>query len=122
MDAKNDTEGKLKDLPEQYRSDWLEAMDGRRGTVKAIKERLGMLTDDLGGVDAMSYQRRSLAKRVVWLEAMIEQQEAAISRGEEVDAGKWTQGVNTLIGLLKTLGLERVARDISLAEVMRREG
>lgn len=122
MDAKNNTEGKLKELPDQYRAGWLEAMDGRLGLVKAIRERLVMLTDDLGGVEQMSYQRRSLAKRVVFLEAMLEQQEAAIARGEEVDAGKWTQGINSLIGLLKTLGLDRVSRDISLAEVMRREG
>jgi hypothetical protein len=35
-----------------------------------------------------------------------------LARGEEVDQGKLTQAVNTLIGLLKTLGLERVARDV----------
>ena len=112
MDAKRSANGKTKEVPEQYRADWLEAMDGRLGTVKAIRERLSMLTDDLGGVDAMSYQRRSLAKRVVWLEAMLEQHEAALARGEEVDAGRWTQGVNSLVGLLKTLGLDRVAQDV----------
>ena len=112
MSAKNDTDGKLKDVPASYRPDWLEAMDGRLGTVKVIKERLRALCDDLGGVDAMSYQRRSLAKRVVWLEAMLEQHEAALARGEDVDAGRWTQAVNSLVGLLKTLGLDRVAQDV----------
>ena len=112
MKTKNGTEAKLKDPPQSYRPDWLEAMDGRLGTVKVIKDRLSMLCEDLGGVESMSYQRRSLAKRVVWLEAMIEQQEAAIARGEDVDAGRWTQGINSLMGLLKALGLDRVAQDV----------
>lgn len=112
MSAESNANAKLKDLPERYRQDWLESMDGRLGTVKVIKERLATLCDDLGGVESMSYQRRSLAKRVVWLEAMIEQHEAAMARGEDVDAGKWTQGINSLMGLLKTLGLDRVAADV----------
>ena len=112
MSARKDTDGKLKAIPEQYRADWLDQMDGRLGMVKVIKDRLGMLTDDLGGVEQMSYQRRSLCRRVVWLEALIEQQEIALSRGEEIDQGKWTQAVNSLMGLLKTVGLERVAQDV----------
>jgi hypothetical protein len=77
------------------------------------------LQTDLGGRDQLSYQQRSLTKRAIWMEAIIEQQEIALSKGEEVDQGKLTQAVNSLIGLLKTLGLERRAKDVpSLAEYL----
>jgi hypothetical protein len=55
------------------------------------------------------------------MEAIIEQQEAALSRGEEIDQGKLTQAVNSLIGLLKTLGLERQSKEIpDLSEFLRK--
>lgn len=66
----------------------------------------------------MSYQKRSLAKRAIFIEAVIEQEEAKLARGEEVDQGRLTQAINSLLGLLKTLGLERVVKDINLADYL----
>ena len=101
---------KQTEIPASYSPDFLEKLDGRSNIAKAITSRLQALETDLGGRDALSYQQRSLIKRAVWMEAIIEQQEAALARGEEVDQGKLTQAVNSLIGLLKTLGLQRVAK------------
>jgi len=111
---------KCSELPDRYSEDWLAKLDGRTAIARVIRDRLEELQNDLGGRDQLSYQQRSLAKRAIWLEAIIEQQEIALSRGEEVDQGKLTQAVNSLIGLLKTLGLQRRARDLtpSLREVM----
>jgi len=103
---------KTESIPESYTPDWLEKLDGRTTIAKVVNERLQTLAQDLGGFDRLSYQRLSLIKRAIWMEAIIEQQEAALSRGEEVDQGKLTQAVNSLIGLLKTVGLDRVARDV----------
>lgn len=100
------------EVPRTYSPDWLEKLDGRTTLARTVNERLQALTTDLGGHSALSYQRLSLAKRAIWMEALIEQQEAALSRGEDVDHGRLTQAVNSLIGLLKTLGLDRVARDV----------
>ena len=99
-------------VPNRYSADWLEKLDGRTAIARAVNERLAMLESDLGGRDAMSYQQRSLAKRAIWTEALIEQQESAVARGEEIDQGRLTQAVNSLIGLYKTLGLERRAREV----------
>lgn len=103
---------KQAEIPARYSHDWLERLDGRTRLAQAVNERYSALTLDLGGVDRLSYQRRSLCKRIVYMECIIEQQEAALSRGEEVDQGRLTQAVNTLIGLLKTVGLDRQARDV----------
>lgn len=112
MNQRNGTDtGKSSDVPERYSEDWLAKLDGRTQIARAIRDRLDELQNDLGGADALSYQQRSLCKRTIWLEAIVEQQEIALSKGEEVDQGKLTQAVNSLIGLFKTLGLERKARD-----------
>ena len=103
---------KHSEIPTRYSADWLEKLDGRTTLARAVNERYESLATDLGGIDALSYQKRSLCKRAIWMEAIIEQQEAALARGQEVDQGKLTQAVNTLSGLWKTLGLERAARDV----------
>ncbi|WP_417514805.1 hypothetical protein [Marinobacter sp.] len=103
---------KQADIPAKYSADWLEKLDGRTSLARAVNDRYSALTQDLGGNERLSYQRRSLCKRIVYMECVIEQQEAALSRGEEVDQGRLTQAVNTLIGLLKTVGLDRMAHDV----------
>lgn len=104
------------EVPEQYTPDWLEKLDGRTRIAQVVNERMHSLTDDLGGFESLSYQKRSLIKRAIWMECVIEQQEAALARGEQVDQGKLTQAVNSLIGLLKTLGLERAVKDLNLSD------
>tara|TARA_R110001592_G_scaffold44411_1_gene142957 strand:- start:2459 stop:2818 length:360 start_codon:yes stop_codon:yes gene_type:complete len=103
---------KQAEIPPKYSADWLEKLDGRTTLARAVNDRYHALTQDLGGRDRLSYQRLSLCKRIVYMECIIEQQEAALSRGEDVDQGRLTQAVNTLIGLLKTIGLDRQAHDI----------
>lgn len=104
--------GRSAEIPERYSEDFVAKLDGRTQIARIIRDRLEELQTDLGGRDALSYQQRSLTKRAIWLEAVIEQQEIALSKGEVIDQGKLTQAVNSLIGLLKTLGLDRKARDV----------
>jgi len=111
---------KQPDIPKAYSPDWLERMDGRTRFAQIVQQRYQDLTADMGGLDALSYQQRSLAKRIVHLEALIEQQEAALAKGEDIDAGRLTNTTNTLIGLLKAVGLNRQSREISLADVINR--
>lgn len=99
-------------LPDNYSHDWLERLDGRTRLAQSVRARYDALSTDLGGHDSLSYQRRSLAKRALWQEAVIEQMEAELARGKDVDLGRMTQAVNSLQGLYKTLGLDRVARDV----------
>lgn len=101
---------KCDEIPAAYSADWLERLDGRTRIAQAVNQRYQALTSDLG--NDLSYQRRSLCKQVVWVEAVIEQQHAALARGEEIDHGRLTNYINTLIGLLKTVGLDRKAKDV----------
>lgn len=103
---------KQSDISKAYAPDWLEKLDGRTRFAQVMQQRYQDLTADMGGLDALSYQQRSIAKRIVHLEALIEQQEAALAKGEDIDAGRLTNTTNTLIGLLKAIGLQRQAKDV----------
>jgi hypothetical protein len=102
----------LSKLPGKYSRDWIEALDGRTKLAAMVQDRLQGLEADLGGRDALSYQKRSLCKRAVWIEARIEHMEAALAKGDEIQEGSLTQSINTLIGLYRILGIERQAREV----------
>ena len=99
-------------LPAEFRPRFLDALDGRTQTAKVLRQRLTEIQGDLGGEGSLSYAKRSLARRAVWLESWIETQEVKAADGDEIAIGQQVQAVNSLIGLLKTLGLERKAKDV----------
>lgn len=92
-------------IPDTYSPGWIDGLDVRTRIGRYVNDRLSALVTDCGG--DLSYQRYSLCKRAVWLEAVIERQEVALARNEEVDQGRLTQAINTYVGVLRTLGLER---------------
>ena len=104
--------GKAQAIPDKHDTNWLDSLDKRTGLAQEIHARYKALTDDLGGHDALSYQKRALVSRALFVELSIQKQEQELAAGGELDAGRYTQQVNSLLGLLKTLGLERASRDI----------
>lgn len=104
--------GKAKATPEQYTANWLEQLDRRTGLAQEIHRRYADLTNDLGGEAALSYQQKALVSRALFVELNLQKQEAALAAGGELDTGSYTQSVNSLLGLLKTLGLERRSKDV----------
>lgn len=110
----------LATIPDRYTPDFAERLDRRTTIAKAIQGRIEAIESDLGGADALSHARRSLVRRVVWLEAIIEHTEQRLASGESVDLGGHTQAINSLLGLYRLLGLERRQRPVrTLREVMR---
>lgn len=98
--------------PERYAPNWLDSLDGRTGIAQEMRQRYSALTNDLGGLDRLSYAQRSLAERALWLEYWLAQQERNLATGGEFDVGKWTQAANSLQGIFAKLGLERQAKDV----------
>lgn len=111
---------KTQQVPEQYRAGFIEALDKRTATGQALRQRYIDLSDDIGGLPQLSYMQKSLVERVLHLELLIGQQEAALRDGQEIDTGRYTQAINALSGLIGKLGLERQARDVSLQDVISR--
>lgn len=109
-------ERNLQALPAKYVPDFVEQLDGRTTLGKAIRSRVEQLEVD---TQAISHAKRSLVRRAVWLEALCESQEQLLASGQAIDAGAYTQAVNALLGLLRTLGLERKQRPVKrLSEVL----
>lgn len=98
--------------PDKYNQNWLQSLDKRTAIAQDLTHRHKMLTDDLGGVDQLSYQQRALVERALWLEYHLQQEEQKLANGQEFDSGKWTQSCNALQGIFSKLGLNRVAKTI----------
>jgi hypothetical protein len=110
----------LATIPDRYSPDFADRLDGRTTIAKAIRERIEAIETDMGGADGLSHARRSLVRRVVWLEAIIEHSEQKLAAGEGIDLGGHTQAINSLLGLYRLIGLERRARSVErLRDVMR---
>ena len=106
------TDKNAKTIPAQFSNGWLDALDYRTAMAKEMRDRFVTLTNDLGGVDHLSYAQRSLCERALWLEYWLASQERSLAAGDEFDAGKWTQACNSLQGIFTKLGLKRVPRDV----------
>ena len=108
-------------VPVRYQKDGVSHLDGRYGAVKAVKARWSELAADLGGLSELSYQKRSLLWRFVFLESWIEDQERRMILGQAVDEGKWLTSLSSFTGLLARIGLERKARLISPIALLRQQ-
>jgi hypothetical protein len=86
-----------------------ETEDSRYAVVREIRHRVQTLADDTG---ADSFQKRLLCQRAIFLSLQLETAEVEAIRGGVIDLGAYTQGVNCLVGLLRSLGLERRIKDV----------
>jgi hypothetical protein len=108
--------------PSKFNTGWLSELDGRTAIAQEMRERFRAFTDDLGGAENLSYAKRSLVERALWLEFWLAQQEQALAGGADFDVGKWVQAANGLQGILSKLGLDRQAKDLpSLNEYLARK-
>lgn len=55
----------------------------------------------------MSHQQRSVCKRAIWIELMVEHEEARIAEGGGIDGALHTQLTGALLAIYKALGLKR---------------
>ena len=105
----------LRAVPDKFEGGYLDRLDGRTALAATMRAQWQEMTDDLGGADRLSYAQRCLVERVLWLEHWLRIQEQALAEGrlDEFDAGRWTQALNTLVGVLSRLGLERREKDVT---------
>ena len=109
----------LASIPEKYSPDFMDRLDKRTVLGHAVVARYHAIVNDLGGDEALTNIKRSLVRRFIWFETMIEGMECRAAAGEGVDIGVWTQLTNSWLGIARMLGLERKSRPIRrLHEVM----
>ena len=74
-----------------------------------------------GDLNSLSEAKRSLIKRASTIEIELEAIEGKLSEGKEADLGTYAMAAGHLKRILETLGIERVARDVtqSLDDILR---
>lgn len=97
-------------LPKKFVPRFWADSDSRISIVKAIKRRVQLLREHAGGGE--SVQRDLLCQRIAFLSILIESQEVAAVSGGAFDSGSFVQSVNALLGLLKTVGLDKRIRNV----------
>jgi hypothetical protein len=110
----------MRTLPAQYGPNFVAMLDGRCRLAREVRDRLQGLVADLGGESGLSHAQRSLCKRAIWLEIVIEGEESRIGSGGGVDIAPHTQLVGSLLAIFKALGLKRQAREAKLSDYLKR--
>jgi hypothetical protein len=108
-------------LPAKYTAGFPWQLSRRVKTAREIAADLFALWQDLGGADDLSSQERTLCERAVYLRRRVLEHESAVMRGDKplMTEGEHANACNTLMGILKALGLHRRARPVrSLHEHM----
>lgn len=96
-------------LPDQFVVKFWDAADKRQVVVKEIIRRYELLKADCG---ADSYQKDLLCQRAVFMAVQLESMEITAVQDGIFSDGVYTQMSNALLGLLKTLGLEKKISDV----------
>lgn len=105
-------------IPEAFTPRFFEDLDGRVAIAKELRKRYEAIKKDAG---ADSVQKDMLCRRAIFLGIQLETMEAIAAEEGEFDAGVYTQMSNALLGLLKSLGLERKVKKVVDFEAYVRE-
>ncbi|GLS36057.1 hypothetical protein GCM10010869_16460 [Mesorhizobium tianshanense] len=99
----------------------LDDLDMRNLAGQRAKHWLQTMVDELGGPSAISLARRTLLERAAFVRALLEHMEAERLDGVDISVGSYSNLVSTLHNLLRTVGLERVMKDVtpSLTQYLR---
>jgi hypothetical protein len=105
------------------KSHFIEA-DSRGPWARRFKDLVELHVADIGGIEGLSEVQKQLVRRVATIETELERMEGQLAEGAEVDLAKYATVSNTYRRLAETLGLRRVAKDVTptLAELVARQG
>ena len=102
-------------LPAKYKAGFLREFDKRSAVFALLNNSYQEVMDDMGGQDSLSHVQVCMAEKFVFLEFVLQNIEKRIAekpKKSSVLIGKWIQGLNSLQGLGKTIGLKRQSKKI----------
>jgi len=109
------TNTKRMKLPDKYKANFLREFDKRSATFALLNTAYQEVMDDMGGQQVLSHVQICMAEKFVFLEFILRNIEQRIAnnpnKSDEL-LGRWIQGLNSLSGLAKTVGLERRAKQV----------
>ena len=101
--------------------DWLSGIDQRSSIARRYRDLMAEAIADAGGVSECSQARLQLIRRLAALSVQLEQLEAKLADGGDIDIAEYTSLTSTLVRVVSRLGINRVARDIgpTLSDIIR---
>jgi hypothetical protein len=112
---RNYTNTKPLALPDKYAAGYLKNLDKRTVLFETLNNAYVEILQDLGGKESLSHLQLSLVERYVFLEHILQRLELKIAKSPKKSAellGGWVQGLNSLLGLSKTIGLKRNPKQV----------
>jgi hypothetical protein len=91
----------------------LDDLDMRNLAGQRAKQWMETMVEQLGGPSSISLAKRTLLERAGFIKALLEHMEAERLDGVDISVGSYSNLVSTLHNLLRTVGLERVMRDVT---------
>jgi hypothetical protein len=102
--------------PVKYEAGFLAKLDKRTEVYQLLNDAYQEVVGDIGGVENLSHVQVCLAERFCFLEFVLRGIEHRIAT-EPNKSGKllsrWVQALNSLVGLGRTIGLERRVKKIA---------
>jgi hypothetical protein len=100
--------------------DWLSGVDQRSSIARRYRDLMAETISDSGGVSECSQARLQLIRRLAALSVQLEQLEAKLADGGDIDIGEYTALTSTLVRVVSRLGINRVARTLpTLSDYLR---
>jgi hypothetical protein len=100
--------------PKRYEKNFLVKLDNRTEVCRQLKTAYAEITADCGG-DTLSHIQLCLCERFVFLEFILQQLELKMAQAPKESAqimSRWIQACNSIVGIGKTLGLERRVKKV----------
>jgi hypothetical protein len=86
----------------------------KRGPIpRRFNDLINIITADLGGADLLSEAQRQIIRRIASMSVWCESQESDMADGTEINIDRFQRTSNSLRRLCESIGLSRVARDIT---------
>ena len=88
-------------------------VDQRSSIARRYRDLMAEAIADSGGVSECSQARLQLIRRLAALSVQLEQLEAKLADGADIDIGEYTSLTSTLVRVVSRLGLQRRSVDVS---------
>lgn len=100
----------------KYRPGFLENIDARTHLYELLHTAHNEVLNDCGGKEQLSHVKLCLIERFVFLEHTLRRIEREIAVKDIIKSteqlSRWIQALNSIIGLAKTIGLERRGKKV----------
>jgi hypothetical protein len=93
--------------------DWLANCDQRSSIARRYRDLIAETVADAGGLDECSQAKLQLIRRLAALSVQLEQFEAKLADGGEIDIGQYTALTSTLVRVIARLGVARHCKPVA---------